>query len=243
MALSGLKSTRELISPPAWELKMIFRLELTQWLKLINDENCEGSCSQSVVSEAEEEKIFWLQKEEILDSLKKERNFYFSKLREIEILLGKINLDEKINEAFSCILQAKPENKNSILETSEWSYATCIQLNYTCNKYVCNDLKNLILFVFLQKPTFMKENLTHLCQNDYQRAQRLSARRLWDYRYKFWLLDGEAIKIRKLAPIFYITLRVGILDNFLKNKWKPSNSKLSSITSWHFQGHITSQKC
>ena len=222
MALSGLKSTRELISPPAWELKMIFRLELTQWLKLIYDENCEGSCSQSVVSEAEEEKIFWLPKEEILDSLKKERNFYFSKLREIEILLGKINLDEKINEAFSCILQAKPENKNSILETS---------------------LKNLILFVFLQKPTFTKENLTHSCQNDYQRAQRLSARRLWDYRYKFWLLDGGAIKIRKLAPIFYITLRVGILDNFLKNKWKPSNSKLSSITSWHFQGHITSQKC
>merc|ERR1712131_64756 len=92
-------------------------LELTQWLKLIYDGNCEGSCSQSVVSEAEEEKIFWLPKEEILDSLKKERNFYFSKLREIEILLGKINLDEKIKDAFSCILQAKPENKNSILET------------------------------------------------------------------------------------------------------------------------------
>ena len=159
MPLSGLKSARELISPPAWELKMIFRLELTQWLKLIYDENCEGSCSQSVVSEAEEEKIFWLPKEEILDSLKKERNFYFSKLREIEILLGKINLDEKIKDAFSCILQAKPENKNSILETSEWYLATCIPLYYICNKYVCLDLKKFDLIFLLQKPTFTKVQL------------------------------------------------------------------------------------
>ena len=83
---------------------------MTQWFKLLYNENVirDGNDSLSEINDdIEPETIYWLPKDEIIDSLKFERDFYFSKLHELELIITRINLHPTLKGACEKIKSAK----------------------------------------------------------------------------------------------------------------------------------------
>ena len=73
------------------------------------DENMtDDNITESVV-ETEKSSLKWLPKDDIIEALQSERNFYFSKLRELEILMKDSRINEPVREAVCSILK-QPEN-------------------------------------------------------------------------------------------------------------------------------------
>ena len=86
-------------------------MELTQWFKLFYNQNIANDSSNIVEEDDQEsETIYWLPKDEIIESLKSERDFYYSKLRELELLMGNTKLNSSVKEAINSILHYRPEN-------------------------------------------------------------------------------------------------------------------------------------
>lgn len=60
--------------------------------------------------DAESETIYWLPKDEIIESLKSERDFYYSKLHELELLMENTKINPNIKEAINDILFYQSDN-------------------------------------------------------------------------------------------------------------------------------------
>ena len=79
----------------------MFRLELTQWFKLLYNMNCKKQ-------QGEDEMIPKQTGENVVQSLTIERDFYYSKLHEMELLIEKAHFNPQVKEAINRILQFKP---------------------------------------------------------------------------------------------------------------------------------------
>ena len=83
---------------------------MTQWFKLFYNENDGDEVTVNTADDAESETIYWLPKDEIIESLKSERDFYYSKLRELELLMGNTKISSGVKDAINSILHYRPEN-------------------------------------------------------------------------------------------------------------------------------------
>lgn len=93
--------------------ELIFRLELTQWFKLFYNQNVIREVNDSlseINDEIEAETIYWLPKDEIIESLMFERDFYYSKLHEFELMMKKINIQPIIKSAICDIIFFESDN-------------------------------------------------------------------------------------------------------------------------------------
>ena len=63
-----------------------------------------SECSPTVQPE---KNIFWTAEDEIIESLKSERDLYFSKLVELEVLLKDAKISPILKESFTTILKAE----------------------------------------------------------------------------------------------------------------------------------------